>query len=344
VLHAWSSAACAHAMFGSALQHQLGPNEPARSRLADLCRKQASANAKANAARPADSGSVRGRSSQWCTVDLSNSDAWLRLHVAKAPTVTASHNTRSIFVTHPVDRFLLPQVPLQPSVPQSTASCCGTTARRTECRIARTHARTHARTLAIVRAASCAAVVTAGAHAAPGLLLGASAGRERGVQGRAACDGADRWQCDSDGDKHGECCTVDTSLMEYCGSTLQWPDRGSHCTSSCACVAVGFVRDQRCTRNWSQLALPMHEYPRVPHNHTEYTAQVLLRALALCFGEIFVMGAPPAAEVKLKPMITAAAAARRRKRKRLVRLHTVTCTISKMPSAQRSLSRALPSA
>ena len=88
----------------------------------------------------------------------------------------------------------------------------------------------------------------------------------------------------------------------------------------------------------------MHEYPRVPHNHTEYTAQVLLRALALCFGEIFVMGAPPAAEVKLKPAGTAAAAARKRKldskRKRLVRLHTVACTISKMPSAQSSLSEA----
>ena len=135
--------------------------------------------------------------------------------------------------------------------------------------------------------------------------------------------------------------------MEYCGSTHS-PDRGTHCTSSCACVAVGFVRNQRCTRNWSQLALPMHEYPRVPHNHTEHTAQVLLRALALCFGEIFVMGAPPAAEVKLKLMVTAAAAARRRKpdskRKRLVRLHTVACAISKTPSAQRSLSHALPSA
>ena len=122
----------------------------------------------------------------------------------------------------------------------------------------------------------------------------------------------------------------------------------AHTVSRAACVAVGFVRDQRCTRNWSQLALPMHEYPRVPHNHTEYTAQVLLRALALCFGEMFVMGAPPAAEVKLKPAGTAAAAARKRKldskRTRLVRLHTVACTISKMPSAQRSLSRALPSA
>lgn len=162
VLYALSSAACEHAMFGSALQHQLGPNEPARSRLADLCRKQASANAKANAkanaARPADSGSVRGRSSQWCTVDLSKSDAWLRFHVAKAPTVTASHNKRSIFVTHPVDRFLLPQVPLQPSVPQSSASRCGSTARRTACRIARTHACTHARSQSygnVVRCRRC---------------------------------------------------------------------------------------------------------------------------------------------------------------------------------------------
>ena len=89
----------------------------------------------------------------------------------------------------------------------------------------------------------------------------------------------------------------------------------------------------------------MHEYPRVPHNHTEYTAQVLLRALALCFGEIFVLGAPPAAEVKRKPAITTAAAAR--KRKPLVRLHAAARAIGKMPigsAAQRSLSRALPSA
>jgi hypothetical protein len=71
---------------------------------------------------------------------------------------------------------------------------------------------------------------------------------------------------------------------------------------------------------------------------------VLLRALALCFGEIFVLGAPPAAEVKRKrkPAITTAAAAR--KRKPLVRLHAAARVIGKMPEAQRSLSRALPSA
>ena len=44
-----------------------------------------------------------------------------------------------------------------------------------------------------------------------------------------------------------------------------------------------------------------------------------MRALALCFGEMFVMGAPPAAEVKLKPTDAAAAAARKRKRRRFVR-------------------------
>ena len=87
---------------------------------------------------------MRGGSSQWCTVDLSNSDAWLRLHVAKAPTVTASHNTRSIFVTHPVDRFLLPQVGTGHSSVPAVPVAEDRLVMRQHSTAYRTHARTHA--------------------------------------------------------------------------------------------------------------------------------------------------------------------------------------------------------
>jgi hypothetical protein len=83
---------------GVRVQHRLGPNDAARKRVEELCRKKAFKNkTKAVAPRP------------YSTVDLRNSDAWLRLHESKSATVTASHNKHAIYVTAPVDRYLLPQ-------------------------------------------------------------------------------------------------------------------------------------------------------------------------------------------------------------------------------------------
>ena len=80
-------------------EHSLAANPTKRRRLVEFFRTGDRAGMSLTAARE-----------RWCTVDVKNSDAWLSVIHGAAPTVTAQHNSKAIFVTHKAAaRFLLPQ-------------------------------------------------------------------------------------------------------------------------------------------------------------------------------------------------------------------------------------------